>query len=117
LKLHIRNITKSTVLATAVDVADTSSKRNTGLLKHKSLPHGEGLLIFPSQGIHTVGMKFPIDVLFLNRSRKVLKIRSSMVPFRISLCLRAESVLELPAGTAADTGTAPGDLLEFDKYE
>lgn len=105
------------MLATSADVADTSAKRNIGLLRHKSLPEGEGLLITPSEGVHTVGMKFPIDVLFLNKKREVLKLRASMVPFRIALCLRAHSVLELPAGTAAATGTAPGDALEFEQLD
>lgn len=105
------------MLATAADVADTSAKRNVGLLRHKSLPEGEGLLITPSEGVHTVGMKFPIDVLFLSRKREVLKLRASMVPFRIALCLRAHSVLELPAGTAAATATAPGDTLEFEPLD
>jgi hypothetical protein len=117
LKLRIRNVTKEIVLATGADIADTSAKRNTGLLKHKSLPRGEGLLITPCEGVHTIGMKFPIDVLYLNRNRKVLKIRGSMMPFRMSLCLRAHSVLELPAGTAVETGTTPGDVLEFEKFE
>jgi hypothetical protein len=116
LKLRIRNATKGTVVATAADIADTSKTRKTGLLKHKSLPSGEGLWITPCEGIHTIGMKFAIDVLFLNPDRKVLKVRNAMAPLRMSLCLRAHSVLELPAGTAAATATAPGDVLEFEKY-
>jgi uncharacterized membrane protein (UPF0127 family) len=115
LKLRIRNTTKNTVLATAADVADTSLKRNIGLLKHKSLPAGEGLLITPCEGVHSIGMKFPIDVLFLNRKRQVVKVRATMVPFRIALCLSAHSVLELPAGTAAATTTVRGDILEFEE--
>ncbi len=76
-----------------------------------------GLWIAPSEGVHTFGMKFPIDVLFLNRHKKILKIRPNMARSRISLSLRAHSVLELPAGTAEATGTAAGDQLEFEKYE
>jgi uncharacterized membrane protein (UPF0127 family) len=86
-------------------------------LKHKSLPAGEGLFITPCEGIHTIGMKFAIDVLFLSRDRKVLKIRAAMPPRRLSVCLRAHSVLELPAGTAEATRTIPGDMLEFEKYD
>lgn len=117
MKLRIRNATRKTVLATAADVADTSRKRTAGLLKHKSLPRGEGLFITPCEAIHSIGMKFAFDVLFLSRDRRVLKVRGAMVPGRISLCLRAHSVLELPAGTAAETGTTAGDQLEFEKYE
>jgi uncharacterized membrane protein (UPF0127 family) len=112
--LRIRNLTRNTELACAADVADTSSKRRTGLLKHTTLPKGEGLWIAPCEGVHTFGMKFPIDVLYLSKKRKVLKIRADMPRARMSLCLRAYSVLELPAGTTAATGTLPGDQLEFE---
>ncbi|HOK46545.1 MAG TPA: DUF192 domain-containing protein [Bryobacteraceae bacterium] len=109
--LRIRNITRGAELACAADVADTSRKRRTGLLKHTSLPAGEGLWIVPCEGVHTFGMQFPIDVLFLDRKRKVLKIRANMPRG----CLSAHSVLELPAGTAEATGTQPGDQLEFEE--
>jgi hypothetical protein len=103
------------MLANAADIADTSAKRRTGLLKHTSLLQGEGLLIDPCEGVHTFWMRFPIDVLYLSRQKKVLKVRHAMAPFRVSLCLRANAVLELPAGTAAETGTVKGDVLEFQK--
>ncbi len=115
LKLLIRNLTRNAVLATRADVADTSRKRRTGLLKHESLPQGEGLWIVPCEAIHTIGMKFPIDVLFLSRTRKVLKVKERMPPGRVALCVWAHSVLELPAGTVAATGTTVGDQLEFEK--
>lgn len=112
-KLEIRNLTRSSVLATEAAVAGTSAARCVGLLRHDSLPEGHGLLIVPSEGIHTFGMKFPIDVAFLDRKKKVLKIRHRMGPRRLSFCLRAQSVLELPAGTLEATGTERGDQLEF----
>lgn len=115
-KLKIRNRTRQTVLATEADAADNSRKRRVGLLKHNSLPSGQGLWIVPCEGIHTFGMKFPIDVLYLDRKKKVLKVRPHMAPRRISLCLRAYSVLELPAGTIAAALTEPGDELEFEAY-
>jgi uncharacterized membrane protein (UPF0127 family) len=62
-------------------------------------------------------MKFPIDVVYLNKTRKVLKIRDHMKKSRISFCLTAHSVLELPAGQAAETGTVVGDQLEFEKRQ
>ena len=113
--MQVKNVTKSTVLAERADIADTSKKRRTGLLKHDSLPQGEGLWIAPCESVHTFGMKFPIDVLFLSKKRKVLKIRKNMPRRRISACLRAHSVLELPAGTADDTQTEPRDQLEFER--
>ncbi len=111
----VRNTTRNTILADKADIADTSLKRRTGLLKHTTLPAGEGLFISPCEAIHTFGMNFPIDVLFLDKKKKVLKVRPAMVRRRISICLVADGVLELPAGTAASTGTVKGDQLEFVK--
>ena len=116
-KIKILNRTLGTVLASQADVADTSRKRNVGLLKHKSLPAGQGLWIVPCEGIHTFGMKFAIDVVFLDRKKKVLKVRPDMGRRRISLCLLAHSVLELPAGTAVKTALQRGDELEFQETE
>jgi uncharacterized membrane protein (UPF0127 family) len=112
--LRIRNLTRDTMLASAAEAADTSRKRRTGLLKHQRLPEGEGLWIAPCEAVHTIGMKFPIDVLFLDRRKKVLKVRKDMPPVRLAMCWRAHSVLELPAGTAAATGTLEGDQLQFE---
>ncbi len=105
------------MLADRADVADTSAKRRTGLLKHKGLDPGEGLWIVPCEGVHTFAMKFAIDVVFLNRKHKILKVRPNMVRSRIALSLLAHSVLELPAGTLEQTGTERGDQLEFEKYD
>jgi uncharacterized membrane protein (UPF0127 family) len=116
-KLRVANQTKGRVLADRADIADTSAKRRTGLLKHTGLAPGEGLWIAPCEGVHTFGMKFPIDVLFLNKKKKILKARPDMVRGRIAFSLLAHSVLELPAGTLAETGTVAGDQLEFEKYD
>jgi uncharacterized protein len=115
-KLRVTNLTRGTLLADRADIADTSVTRRTGLLKHSGLAPGEGLWIVPCEGIHTFLMKFPIDVVFLNKKRKVLKIRPRMVRRRIAFSLRAHSVLELPAGHLAETGTQPGDQLQLEKY-
>jgi uncharacterized membrane protein (UPF0127 family) len=113
--LRVLNATRGVVVGDSVDIADTSAKRRTGLLKHSSLASGEGLWIVPCEAIHTFGMKFPIDIAFLNRKRRVVKIRRDMVRRRMAFCLTAHSVLELPAGTLERTGTQPGDQLEFDR--
>jgi uncharacterized membrane protein (UPF0127 family) len=115
-KLRVTNQSRGRVLADRADIADTSAKRRTGLLKHTGLEPGEGLWIAPCEGVHTFGMKFAIDVLFLNKKKKILKVRPNMVRRRMALSLRAHSVLELPAGTIEATGTAKGDQLEFEKY-
>jgi len=105
------------VVADRADIADTSAKRRRGLLKHSKLDPGEGLWIAPCEGVHTFGMKFPIDVAFLTRQKKVIKVRPNMVRARLALSLRAHSVLELPAGMLEKTNTLAGDQLEFEKYE
>ena len=109
----VRNLTRNTVLANRADVADTSAKRRTGLLKHDHLDPGQGLWIVPCESVHSFFMKFPIDLVYLDRKKKVRKVRHCMVPWRLSACLSAHSILELPAGAVAATGTQRGDQLEI----
>jgi len=113
LKIQVRNTTRDVVLADAALVADSSQSRRTGLLKHTSLAPGDGLWIVPCESVHSFFMKFTIDVLYLDKQHKVKRIRPEMVPWRASACLTAHSVLELPAGTIARTGTQVGDQLEI----
>jgi uncharacterized protein len=117
LTVLVRNETRNTVLAEAADVADTPSKRNTGLLKHQRLAAGQGLWIVPCEAVHSFFMKFPIDVVYVDRKKKVRKTRVNMLPWRISGCLLAHSVLELPVGTIEATGTRAGDQLVFDERD
>ena len=111
----MRNQTRDTVLARAAEVADTSAKRRTGLLKHERLEPGEGLWIVPCESVHTFFMKFPIDLVYLDKRHKVRKVRSAVRPWRLSACLLAHSVLELPAGAVKQSGTQAGDELVIDK--
>jgi len=110
-RMLVQNETRHSVLAELADVADTSAKRRKGLLGRDSLPTGHGLWIVPCESVHTYGMRFPIDVLYLDRKKRVRKLRRAMPPWRLSLCLSAHSVLELPAGTIEQTKTQPGDQL------
>lgn len=117
-KLRVRNISRGEVmLADQADIADTSEKRRQGLLKHTELRDGEGLWITPCEAVHTFFMKFAIDVVYLDKQKKVVKVRENMGLWRISGSLSARSVLELPAGTCSRTGTRAGDQLEFVKYD
>jgi uncharacterized protein len=117
LKLKITNTTRNTVLGDAIDLADTSAKRRTGLLKHQGLTPGEGLWIVPCESVHTFFMKFPIDLVYLGKDRKVRKVRHAVKPWRLSACPSAHSILELPAGAAAKTGTRAGDELAVETLE
>lgn len=103
-----------TTVAEKAAVADTPSSRRRGLLGTDVLPPGEGLLIMPCRQVHTFGMRYPIDAVFLDAEHRVLRVVRSLRPRRLStLVWRARAVLELPAGTAEDVGIAKGDLLEI----
>jgi len=112
----VRNHTRNTVLGDAVELADTSETRRVGLLKHERLEAGAGLWIVPCESVHTFFMKFPIDLVYLDKQRKVRKVRHAVPAWRLSACLTAHSILELPAGTAEKSGTLPGDELVMEKF-
>ncbi|MGO8718599.1 MAG: DUF192 domain-containing protein [Acidobacteriaceae bacterium] len=107
------NMTRGTVLAARLENAHTAAARNKGLLGRDSLPPGDGLWIAPCESVHTFFMRFPIDLIYLDRKLRVKKVRHSVPPWRVSACLTAHSVLELPAGTAAATRTQRGDQIEM----
>jgi len=115
LKVSIRNRTRDTVLGQEIELADTSAKRRTGLLKHTSLPPGQGLWIVPCESVHTFFMKFAIDLVYVDRKNRVRKVRHAVPAWRMSACLTAHSIIELPAGTARQTRTEKGDELVFEK--
>jgi uncharacterized membrane protein (UPF0127 family) len=114
----LRNRTRGATLASDVQLADTPHARRTGLLKRDTLNPGQGLWIFPTQAIHTFGMRFPIDVVFIDRQMRVKRIYHQLAPFRLtSLVWSAQSVLELPPGSLAGTQTGVGDELQFSLHE
>jgi uncharacterized protein len=117
LKIKVRNETRQTVLADHADVANTSAKRRTGLLKHERMEPGEGLLITPCASVHTFFMKFPIDLVYIDKKRKVRKVRHAVPAWRMSACLTAHAIIELPAGTVERTRTAAGDQLAIEKLD
>lgn len=114
---QVTNKTRDTVLATRLMLAGTPQTRGKGLLGRDSLTPGEGLWIVPCQAIHMFFMRFSIDLVYIDRRKRVRKVRSKVAPWRISACLTAQSVLELPAGIVRETGTRRGDLLEFTSGE
>ena len=115
-RMCVLNRTRERFVATNVDVADSYFRRLVGLLgkTRKWARAGRGLWIIPSHGIHTIGMLFPIDLIFLDREKNVVHLEEHVRPFRISrVSLKSYSVLELPAHTVFRTGTRIGDQLEF----
>jgi uncharacterized membrane protein (UPF0127 family) len=69
--------------------------------------------IVPCEAIHTFFMRFAIDLVYLDRKNRIKKIASRVPPWRLSACLSAYSVLELPSGTVENSRSCPGDFIEF----
>jgi uncharacterized membrane protein (UPF0127 family) len=110
----VSNKTKSVVVGTQIGLANTSWTRLIGLAGKSRLGAGCGLLIRPSSGVHTFGMRFSIDVVALDRKLKVVKLWHRLAPFRVtSVSFETRNVLELPAGTIREAGIDVGDQLEI----
>jgi uncharacterized membrane protein (UPF0127 family) len=112
-RLRVENLTRGTTLATFLEVADTPRRRSKGLLGRKGLEPGGGLWIAPCESVHTFFMQFPIDLVYLDRNKRVRKVCAAVPAWRLSACLSAHSILELPAGQIVATRTSAGDLLAF----
>ena len=93
-------------------VADRILPRMKGLLGKRELVAGEGLLIQPAPSIHTFFMRFPIDVVFLAKNGKVMKVAANVGAWRMRSCRRAFAVLELAAGEAERRGITVGDQVD-----
>jgi uncharacterized membrane protein (UPF0127 family) len=112
------NLTKNTWLATKVRKADSFLTRLVGLLKRRKLGPEEALWIIPSKGVHTMGMRFPIDVVFVDKESKVVSVIPDLSPYRATgIYLSAHSVLELPSGTIKKSRTEVGDQLDISLVE
>ena len=111
---NVRNETKGTCIGTRIELASSQKTRMLGLLGRSGLEQEEGLWIRPSNGVHTFGMSFPIDVIGLDRHNRILRLWHCLPPQRITaLYWKMQSVLELPAGTIHKTGTAIGDAISI----
>ena len=99
-------------LAPEVRLATSLWARFWGLMGRRSLPDGHGLLLRPCSSVHMFFMRFPIDVIFLDRDSRVVKIIPAMKPWRAALGGRgAHSALELNAGAAEAAGLTVGDMV------
>ena len=108
------NTTRGTVLGESIRIADSPLTGIVGLLGERDLRPGDGLLIVPCQGVHTVGMLFPIDIVVLDDEWQVIDVRRDLRPFRITqMFWKAAAVLELPSRAIDSTRTRVGDLFEF----
>ena len=110
------NQTRQLFLATSLAVAQTHWSRLVGLLgaSEDDFRNGCGLWIRPCRGVHTLAMRFPIDVVYLDPAGTVVHLERALRPWRIApVRLQAASVLELPQNTITSTGTALGDRIEI----
>lgn len=112
-QLYFYNKSKNKMLAAEALVADNFISRLVGLLCTASLSPGEGLYIAPCSQIHMFGMKYAIDVVFMDKEGLVVGVCDRISPGQVSRIFpRAYGCVELPAGIVSATGTAVGDLIE-----
>jgi hypothetical protein len=113
--LRILNRTRSSEIASAARRADDFGSRLVGLMGSPGLPEGGALVLEPCASIHSCFMRFPIDVLFLDRRGVVVGLIEAMRPWRLSRIYRgARIAIELPAGTIAASATSTGDEIQFE---
>jgi len=108
------NMTRGVRLTECGRVADSFFPKLIGLLRDKNLEYGDGLWIMKCNSIHSIGMKFIFDAIFLDKQLRVVHLINEMKPWRISkIVLSAHSVLEVPAGHIYRTATEIGDQFEM----
>jgi uncharacterized membrane protein (UPF0127 family) len=110
-RVRITSEGRNAVLIGRCAVAESTRERTVGLLGREGLADDEGLWIAPCNSIHTWFMRFAIDVVFLDREDRVLRVAACVPPFRMRLHRHACSVVELPAGRAATVGIVAGERL------
>lgn len=112
--MRARNLSREGTLAEHLRLAFGPFARLRGLLGRPRLAEDEGLLLRPCTGVHTFFMRYPIDVLLLDREGRVLALHAELAPYRMTpILLAARAVLELAPGRAAATGTRVGDRVVF----
>ncbi len=110
--ITITNSANGCVVGAEISVADASLTRLVGLMGKRGLEDGCGLLIKPSSGVHTFGMRFPIDVVGLDSRMVVVGLWPELKPYRLSgISMKIKSVLELPPGRIAKCGIELGNQL------
>jgi uncharacterized protein len=108
----VYNQTRECFISLGVTPADTTLARLKGLIGRFELKFDDGVWVVPSQGIHTLGVLFPLDLMYLDSTNRVLHLMEHFPPFRIApLRAQAASVLELPTHTIYSSQTQIGDQL------
>ena len=113
-RFRLINATRDSELGNRIEVARSFWDRGRGLMLRRCLNPGGGMVIDPCSSIHTFGMRFPIDVLYVDREHRVVRADTAMRPWRIGpLRPGSRYVVELPVGTIQASGTRPGDRLRL----
>ena len=107
------NLTRKTILCDRCHFANTVLKRMVGLLNRRNFAKGEGLLLDRCYGVHTFGMRFPIDILFLDKDLHVIRAVKALPPYRTSIVKMAVYVLELPVSALDASHTEEGDQIQI----
>jgi uncharacterized membrane protein (UPF0127 family) len=110
-RFRLVNARTGVAIADSVTGAFDSATRRRGLLGRDAMAAGEALIIAPTNAIHTFFMRFAIDVAFVGRDGRILKLRPAMRPWRMSASVRAFAVVEAPANVFAARSTGAGDTL------
>jgi uncharacterized protein len=105
----------STPLASRVELAVSRRARRRGLLGRQRIDANAALVLVPCAAIHTAFMRFPIDVIFVNREGRAVRIVSRMRPWRIAICTAARGVIELAAGSVEKRDIRVGDIVRLVK--
>lgn len=111
------NLYKESLLLDNVEIADSFFSRLRGLLGRTELKEGQGLIIKPCNSIHTFGMKFPIDVAFVDQNNKVIKIMENTAKAKVSPIVKnSKYVIEARSGEFQAKNLQVGDLVEVKQY-
>ena len=107
------NVTKGVAIASELEIATSFAARSQGLLGHSGLKPDTGLIIDPCSSIHMWFMRFPIDVVFLDKKNRVVGLKRNVKPWGMAWSWRGAKTLELPVGVIASTRTQLGDIVAF----
>jgi uncharacterized protein len=113
-RLTIVDDRSGAVLARRANLCDSPLSRFCGLMLRAKLPESEGVILSPCNSVHMALMRFAIDLVYLDKENRIVKIIHGLKPYRISLGgFRAHAAIELPAGTLDCVDAQPGDLLQM----
>ena len=112
--VQVFNVSKAIIIAEQAKLASSLGQRLKGLLGCNSLSDNEAMILKPCNSIHTFFMRFPIDVLFLDRNMRIIRVIENMQPFRMChIVWGSKLTIELPAGKISQTNTQLSDTIEF----